>query len=69
MGRKETLNEVEKRVKPTEHDMEKLKSGLSRWMATVDWTITDLSKEGLITRVGRNAYVITDKGREELNKL
>jgi len=38
-------------------------------MATVGWTITDLSKEGLITRVGRNAYVITEEGRRELGRL
>jgi len=69
MGRKEIRGEVEKRVRLTENDMEKLESGRMWWESTVDWTITDLYNEGLITRVGENSYVITDKGRKELNKL
>jgi len=69
MGRKDILNEVEKRVKLTEHDTEKLESGISRWEATVNSVISGLYEKGLITRVGENSYVITDKGREELNKL
>jgi len=69
MGRKEIRVEVEKRVKLTEHDTEKLESGISRWEATVNSVISGLYEKGLITRVGENSYVITDKGREELNKL
>jgi len=69
MGRKEIRVEVEKRVKLTEHDTEKLESGISRWEATVNWAISDLFEEGLITRVGRNAYVITEEGHKKLSRL
>jgi len=69
MGRKEICEEVEKRVELTEHDLEKGKSGKMRWETIVRGTISDLFKKGLITRVGENAYVITDKGRELLKEL
>jgi len=69
MGRKEILDEVKNRVKLTERDLETLKSGGMRWEKIVHGTITRLSKEGSLKKVGENSYVITDKGREELNKL
>jgi len=69
LNRKEIANEVRKRVNLTEHDIEKVKSGLSRWMAMVYWAISGLYKKGYLAKAGENSYVITSKGRKRLSKL
>lgn len=68
MRRKDIVEEIGKRVRLTEYDMEGTKSGSIRWGANVRWAVSKLAKEGLIEKVGGGAYRITGRGLEELGK-
>jgi len=73
LRRKEIVKEVGKRVKLTDHDLERTKSGRIRWEATVRWTISNLAREELIDKVEMGTYKINEKGlrelREDMSKL
>ena len=69
LSRRRVVEEVGKRVKLTSHDMEVLKSGRRRWEVRVRWGITGLHNTGLVERVKRGVWRITEKGLEELERL
>jgi restriction endonuclease Mrr len=40
-----------------------------RWEARVRWEISEMKREGLIKTVEKGLYIITEKGRKELEEL
>lgn len=68
LGRKEIVERVRELVELMPHDREKLKSGMERWESVTRWGLSDLKKEGFVENIGRNRWVITDKGRLYLTR-
>ena len=66
LSRKEIVKKVGEKVILTKQDLEKTKSGLPRWEARVRWRVTELKNKGLIKSLGRNRWIITEKGRSYL---
>ena len=70
LTRKEMVEKIEKLVKLTPYHLELTpKAKEVRWKATVLWEISEMKLEGLIKTVEKGLYVITEKGRKELEKL
>ncbi|MEB3755808.1 MAG: hypothetical protein G5Z42_00040 [Caldisphaeraceae archaeon] len=66
MTRKDIVKEIGKKVKLTDYDTERTKSGRIRWEARVNWAISHLYEEGLIERVQEGTYKIAKSGLKEL---
>ncbi len=62
LRRKEIVDIVRRKVKFVKRDKELVKSGKPRWEATVRWAISNLGKKGLLEKVEREVWRITDKG-------
>ncbi len=63
MRRKEIIEKVGEIIELTEYDRAILrKSGEVRWIATVNWAISELAKDSLIERVDKGVWKISDKG-------
>ena len=52
-----------------DHANKPTKSGRPRWETRVRWEVTKLKGENLIESRGRNAWVITDLGRNHLKNI
>ncbi|MGC8651459.1 MAG: GIY-YIG nuclease family protein [Minisyncoccia bacterium] len=61
------FNELKDKFK--ESAFEKVSSGSTRYDAHLGWTVTGLKNEGFITALERNKWIITEKGRKELEKI
>jgi len=70
LTRKEIVEKIEKLVELTPYHLELTpKAKIPRWKATVLWEISEMKSEGLIETIEKGLYVITEKGRKELEKL
>jgi len=70
LTRKEMVEKIEKLVELTPYHLELTpKAKEVRWKATVLWEISEMKLEGLIKTVEKGLYVITEKGRKELEEL
>lgn len=71
LKRKEIVEKIKDMfsTKFSKYDHEKVSGKMERWEKNVRWAVTNLKRKGLITSKGRNNWVITDKGREYLNKI
>lgn len=74
MGGSGRKKEIKERVKEKKRhmfrpaDFDYIKSGIPRWYDRIGWAMRDLKSKGIITRISRGIYQITEEGRKYLEE-